>query len=314
MEERVNYALIGLFVVVLSTVFVGVVTWLAVAGDEKTYDTYVAYTGESVSGLSPKAAVKYLGVDVGRVREIALDRDNPERVRLLLEIERGTPIKVDTVAVLATQGVTGLAFVDLTGGSREAEGLVAPPGQAYPQIRTGPSLMMRIDTAATTLMTQLGQVAEDLSRVTDRLTSLLDAETVASASGILRHLEQVTGVLAGRVGDLGDGIHEGRVLLSNWAKASQDLPGLVRSLKDGAASVHETLGGVSRAVGEIDRMVGDTRRDVVRASTDTLAQLEVLLVELQQLTRTFQRLGADIERDPNLLLFGRKGRDKGPGE
>ena len=63
MEERVNYALIGLFVVVLSTVFVGVVTWLAAAGDEKTYDTYVAYTAESVSGLSPKAAVKYRGVD-----------------------------------------------------------------------------------------------------------------------------------------------------------------------------------------------------------------------------------------------------------
>ena len=314
MEERVNYALIGLFVVVLSTVFVGVVTWLAAAGDEKTYDTYVAYTAESVSGLSPKAAVKYRGVDVGRVREIALDRDNPERVRLLLEIERGTPIKVDTVAVLATQGVTGLAFVDLTGGSREAEGLVAPPGQEHPQIRTGPSLMMRIDTAATTLMTQLGQVAGDLSRVTDRMTSLLDPETVASAGGTLRHLEQVTRVVAERVGDLGDGIREGRVLLSNWAKASQDLPALVSSLKDGATSVHEALGGVNRAAGGIDRMVGDTRRDLVRASTDTLAQLEALLVELQQLTRTFQRLGADIERDPNLLLFGRRGREKGPGE
>lgn len=314
MEERVNYALVGLFVVGLSTVFVAAVTWLATAGDEKAYDAYVAYTAESVSGLSPKAPVKYRGVDVGRVRDIALDRDNPERVRLLLEIERGTPIKVDTVAVLATQGVTGLAFVDLTGGSREAARLAALPGQGYPEIETGPSLLMRIDTAATTMLTQLGQVARDLSIATDRMTALLDPETVASAGGTLRNLERVTRVLAERVGDLGDGIRDGRVVLGNWAKASQDLPVLVGSLKDGAASLQEALGSVNRAASGVDRMVGDTRKDLVRASTDTLAQLEALLVELQQLTRTFQRLGADIERDPNLLLFGRRGREKGPGE
>jgi phospholipid/cholesterol/gamma-HCH transport system substrate-binding protein len=313
-EERVNYALVGLFVLALSAVFVAAVTWLATAGDEKAYDAYEAYTAESVSGLSPKAPVKYRGVDVGRVRDIALDRDNPERVRLLLEIERGTPIKVDTVAVLATQGVTGLAFVDLTGGSRDAAPLAAGPGQPYPEIRTGPSLLMRIDTAATTLLTQLGQVARDLSIATDRMTALLDPETVASAGGTLRNLERVTRVLAERVGDLGDGIGDGRVVLANWAKASQDLPVLVGSLKDGAASLQEALGSVNRAASGVDRMVGDTRKDLVRASTDTLAQLEALLVELQQLTRTFQRLGADIERDPNLLLFGRRGREKGPGE
>ena len=51
---------------------------------------------------------------------------------------------------------------------------------------------------------------------------------------------------------------------------------------------------MNRAAAGIDRMVADTRKDLVRASTDTLAQLEVLLVELKQLTRTFQRLGADI--------------------
>jgi phospholipid/cholesterol/gamma-HCH transport system substrate-binding protein len=146
------------------------------------------------------------------------------------------------------------------------------------------------------------------------MTALLDPETVASAGGTLRNLERVTRVLAERVGDLGDGIGDGRVVLANWAKASQDLPVLVGSLKDGAASLQEALGSVNRAASGVDRMVGDTRKDLVRASTDTLAQLEALLVELQQLTRTFQRLGADIERDPNLLLFGRRGREKGPGE
>ena len=65
-------------------------------------------------------------------------------------------------------------------------------------------------------------------------------------------------------------------MLSNWARASEDLPALIGSLKDGAASVHEALGGVNRAAAGIDRMVADTRKDLVRASTDTLAQLDLL--------------------------------------
>ena len=112
MDSKVNYTLVGLFVLVLGTALVAVGLWLGATRSEKDYVSYVAYVSESVSGLNTKAAVKYRGVDVGLVRDIALDRDNPERVRLLFDIVRGTPVKQDTVAVLATQGITGLAYID----------------------------------------------------------------------------------------------------------------------------------------------------------------------------------------------------------
>ena len=103
MESKVNYTLVGLFVLVLGSALIGALVWLTAGRTAKVYDTYAAYMTESVSGLNLKAKVKYRGVDVGEVREIALDHDNPERVRLLLDIQRGTPVKVDTVAILATQ-------------------------------------------------------------------------------------------------------------------------------------------------------------------------------------------------------------------
>ena len=118
MENKVNFALVGAFVLVLATALVGVVLWLASGGAYQTqYERYDASVEESVSGLNPKAPVKYNGVDVGKVERIWLDPENPQRVKLRFQIERGTPIKVDTVATLKTQGLTGIAYVELSGGT-----------------------------------------------------------------------------------------------------------------------------------------------------------------------------------------------------
>ena len=87
----------GLFVLLLGGAFAAAVLWLVARPSDVAYRTYVAHFSESVSGLNVKAAVKYRGVDVGQVRAINLDRDNPERVRILLNIEADTPVKQDTI-------------------------------------------------------------------------------------------------------------------------------------------------------------------------------------------------------------------------
>lgn len=314
MEARVNYALVGLFVLLLGAAFGAAVVWLSATRVDKVYDVYVAYFSESVSGLNVQAPVKYRGVDVGRVNEIALDRDNPERVRLLLDIERGTPIKVDTVAVLATQGITGLAYVDLTGGSREAAPLTAETGRPLPEIQTAPSLLMRIDTAVSGLVAQLAQATSDLSSVAERFGALLARDNLEAISGILRNLEVVSGVLAQRGPELAGAIGDGRVALGNLAQASAGVPELVNRLNRGATALEPTVVAIGRTASGVDQVLGEIRRELARASGETMAHLSALLIELQQLTRTLQRLGSDLERDPQSVLFGRGRRAPGPGE
>ena len=92
---------------------------------------------ESVAGLNLNAPVRYRGVDVGRVRKIALAPGNVEQVQLTLDIERGTPVKEDTVATLQTQGLTGIAFVELTAGHRDSPRAAREPGRAVPGHRVG---------------------------------------------------------------------------------------------------------------------------------------------------------------------------------
>ncbi|MHB8426113.1 MAG: MlaD family protein, partial [Gammaproteobacteria bacterium] len=119
METKVNYVAVGIFVLLLGTALIGGVLWISSGTAYRAaYDTYLTYMNESVSGLSVSAPVRYRGVEVGRVRRIALAPNDPEQVELTLDIERGTPVSQDTVATLRTQGLTGIAFVDLSGGSR----------------------------------------------------------------------------------------------------------------------------------------------------------------------------------------------------
>ena len=156
MEPKVNYFLVGSFVVILGAAMVIGLFWLGKTDYRGVNDRYEAFMRESVAGLSVDSTVKYRGVDVGRVKDIALNQNNPEEVRLTLDIARGTPIKTDTIAVLETQGLTGLATINLTGGSREAPPLQAAPGHEYPVIKTGPSLFFRLDEAVSRLLSEKG--------------------------------------------------------------------------------------------------------------------------------------------------------------
>jgi phospholipid/cholesterol/gamma-HCH transport system substrate-binding protein len=188
----VNYALVGGFVLILGTTLVGVVLWLASGGAlQKKYDLYLAIEEEPVAGLNLHAPVKYNGVDVGKVRSIQLDPANPEHVRLVFAIERGTPINQDTLAVLKTQGLTGIAYVELEGGGRDSAPLRAPaPGQ-YPEIRTKPSLSARLENVLTSVLATL-------DRTSNNLNSVLSDENRAAFTQALSDIAAVAHTFAAR--------------------------------------------------------------------------------------------------------------------
>ena len=174
MDNKFSYAVVGAFVLALGAVLIAGVLWLAAGGTgKKRYEPYQVVFKESVSGLNVNAPVKYLGVDVGKVREIELDPKDPQQVNLTLQIERGTPVKQDTEAVLRTQGLTGIAYVDLSGGSPQSPPLVAPPDGGLPTIRSKPSLTTRIENVLTSVL-------GNIDRTSVSLNATLDAENRAA--------------------------------------------------------------------------------------------------------------------------------------
>jgi phospholipid/cholesterol/gamma-HCH transport system substrate-binding protein len=318
METRIRYTLVGLFVVLLGATSVAIFLWLSKGLERTTYVRYLAFFRESVSGLNPNAPVKFRGVDVGRVRDIVINPKNVEEVRLTLEIAQGTPVKSDTVATLRIQGLTGLAFVDLSGGSQAAPLLTAKPGDAYPVIGTGPSLLFRLDSEVTTLITGVNAFTEDAR-------AIIDEDNRAKLRQILGDLAVLTHALAKRSETVDEGVLRGAEALRNIARITEQLharlPVLLDNVAIAAAALRGTAGEIDAAGGEVARagrelgdMVKENRPNVERFTRRSLPEFGLLIAELRQLTLQLQRLARQLEQEPNSAIFGRPPVPPGPGE
>ncbi|TAJ07960.1 MAG: MCE family protein [Nitrospirae bacterium] len=320
MEPKVNYTLVGAFVLILTAALAGAVLWLGEGDYRKVYDRYYAYLGESVSGLSVNSPVKYRGVEVGRVKEIILSPDNPEEVRLTFDIARGTPVKEDTLAVLDTQGLTGLAIVNLTGGSKASPPLEAKPGYEYPVIKSGPSLLYRLDTAITRLLVDQSLtkfLANSTGLVQDARLFLGDDNRAAFAQA-LTDLSKVSHTLAQRTEQLDQGVASATETFRNLAKFSrtldQDLPPIIARVGRSAGALETMSKELARTGTSVNALVADTKPTLEQFTGQTLGETALLVAELRQLTATLQRVASDLEREPNVLVFGRAPQPRGPGE
>ncbi|TAJ34975.1 MAG: MCE family protein [Nitrospirae bacterium] len=320
MEPKVNYTLVGLFVVLFTAALVGVILWLGKGEYRTSYDHYYAYMQESVSGLSVNSPVKYRGVEVGRVKEIVLNPDNPEEVRLTMDIARGTPVKADTLAVLDTQGLTGLAIVNLTGGSRESPPLEAKPDQVYPVIKSGPSLLYRLDTALSRLLADqaLSRLLTNATGLSEDARLMFDEQNRASFKQVLSDLATVTQTLAARNQRLDQGMESAAQTFQSLAQVSrtlnEELPMILARVQRSASaldSMSKDLAHTSTAVGAL---VADSKPNLEQFTGQTLSEVSLLVTELRQLTATLQRVASQVEQEPSSLVFGRAPQPRGPGE
>lgn len=304
MEPKVNYVLVGAFVVLFGAVLIVIVLWLVRGGPQRTYRSYYAYFGESVSGINEDSVVRYKGINVGRVRNMRLDPENPERVRLVLDIAEGTPIKEDTVASLATQGITGLAFVELGGGTRDSPPLTPPPGQPYAVIKIKPSLPL--DQAASTLMSNLNEIASSLKDLTDK-------ESRETMRKTMVNLAELTAALKQREKELDKLFSSADRTLENTREATEKLPALFSRVTETTAALENMAQQIGRTGKSVDSLLAGSQQDVQRFTKQTLSEAGLLIAEIRQLTERLQRLAQQVEQNPRSLLFGRRPAP-GPGE
>jgi len=185
METRASYILVGLFTILGVLATLGFILWLAQAQLDRIYRQYDILL-DSVAGLGEASSVRYNGIDVGRVLTVALDRANPSLVRVRIEVGAATPIRTDTVATLATQGVTGVSFIALEGGSADAEPLVPVPPADVAVIQSKPSVVQGLMLGAPDLLN------ESIALIGEVRTFVTPENRVAIAS-ILDDIAQATG-------------------------------------------------------------------------------------------------------------------------
>lgn len=290
METRARFVLVGLFTIFGFLTALGFVLWLAKVQLDRTYAQYDIVFG-TVAGLSQTAAVRYNGVDVGRVLSIALERDDPALVRVRIEVFASTPIRTDTTATLASQGVTGVAFIALEGGSVEAEPPRAEPPEDVPMIRSkrsvvqdlmisGPDLLVEAAALIAEVRTfftpdNRDAIAEILANLQDA-TSRIDA-LAARAEGTLSQTDAALSAAEASFSAV-DGL------------LGSDIPALVADLRAAATS----------ATGAMDGVRNVAQRDLPQLSV----QITTLILEASKMIAAFDALARQIAGDPGRFLLG----------
>ena len=312
----------GAFVLLLGAMLIFVVLWLASGGAmQKKYDLYLAVLEESVAGLNLNAPVKYNGVNVGKVQNIQLDPSNPQRVLLIFAIERGTPIKVDTVAVLKTQGLTGIAYVELDGGVKNAAPLVATNGQKYPVIQTKPSLSTRLENILTTVLAKLDATSSNID-------SLLSRENQLAFKSMLADIAVVAKTIAARKSEIDAGIVNVARTVDNSARATQKLNPIIDKMQPVVDQLNVTITQINKSALAIEKAANEAAiasnsagktvesvgANIDGYATETLPEVQRLLTELNELSTSLKHLVEQTERDPASLLRGRSSVPNGPGE
>lgn len=219
METERHYFRVGLYVLGLSLALAAFAIWLTSDGLNNSR-AYRIYFAESVSGLSEGSLVKYRGVTVGKVMKIAIDRKDPRLIRVDVDIDDETPVKVGTVAGLKLQGITGAIFVELSGGTPNAPDLAQAQDVRVPVI---PSQ----ESSIATLMNLLPQITNSLSKFTDQLSKIASDENIERFNETLGNLSAISS-------DLRTVLHQSR---GNLVESTDQLNGTMRNLRRASRDV-----------------------------------------------------------------------------
>jgi phospholipid/cholesterol/gamma-HCH transport system substrate-binding protein len=308
MEDKVNYALVGAFVLGLGAALVAGVLWLAAGlGGKQAMDPYQAVIQESVAGLNVDAPVKYLGVDVGKVSQIEIDPQNSQQVRLRFLIVRGTPIQTDSVAVLKTQGLTGIAYIEISGGSDGEQPLRPGPDGAAPMIPFKPSLAARLENV-------LSNVLANVDRVSNNLNAVFNADNQAALKSVLADTATLMQALAAQKGSLSAGIGDAARTARLTARAGEQLGPTLDRIAASAQAVERMAEVAGAASARAGKAADAAASGVQQMGAETLPELARLMAELNELSASLRRLSEQTAGSPSSLLLGSPAPRPGPGE
>lgn len=291
MENKQNFFVVGLFVLAgIAALFLFVV-WLTGGGEQIEYRPYRIYFTQSVSGLNQGATVKYRGVEVGRIQQITIDPNNSERIRVNISVQETTPVKTDTYATLKPQGITGLTFIELSGGSKETPLIEYKRGKV-PVIPSTPSSFDQIVTNIPQLMEKLNVLATQANKMFDDKNVAAFSSTLGNIEGFTRNLNDNTR----QINSLLEQTNRTMTSLAETSRSVQQLSAETRQdVKDTIIKTREAMEQLSGFLEKSNQFAGNGYKE-----------LNSVMIEMKKTLRELDRFGDSLNDDPAQLFFSPK--------
>jgi phospholipid/cholesterol/gamma-HCH transport system substrate-binding protein len=144
METKANYAIVGFFTVAVIFAAFGFVYWMSQYGRSGEMAELVISIPGSANGLSVGSPVRFNGIPVGSVRSLAINSNDPRYSVAVTEVSADAPVLKSTTATLEIQGLTGAAYIELSGGNKGEENILRKA------LDTGTSAQLTADQSSVT--------------------------------------------------------------------------------------------------------------------------------------------------------------------
>jgi len=274
MDSKANYTAVGGYVLGFIALIIAFIVWVAGVGfHERSKVIDIVFS--RVSGLKEGAHVKYQGVVIGRVETIEINHKNPQEIIVEVSVSPKVPIKRDVTASIEQQGITGVASIQLAGGTPEAPELRREKGQENPTIYGKSSQLDKaIDNAP--------EVLNDISSLTSDMKEVVSEDNREALRDILSNLKDLTGGLKK------DGVRGGESLGDEITKTVK-----------AAGKAFEEVEGAAR---EIRIVLQENRGGVKNFAGSGLTSLTKLVAEARDMILAFKRIGESIERSPGRFI------------
>lgn len=305
MYERINYTAVGIFVILFSALASYFAFWLA-KGDitKDNFNIYYTYFNESVDGLNKDSVIKLNGVDVGRLKSLNIDSNNPSKIVATLYINKSVKITKDMYAILNNQGVTGLRYINIIGGKSKE---VIKPNTKASIIPSRESLMSKLSVDTPELLTKLTHFSK-------RLNELLNSKNIQNVEQILENGKNITKKtlllednLNKILNDINTTLAEYKKLAKNGNKAihivNSKLPSLIESIQNSANNLSKTTALIDKTIKRGDYNL----RRILKPAIVDLKELSVSYIELSNEFKS-------LLQSPTQAIFNGASMPKGPGE
>lgn len=306
---------LGIFLVISTIIFLVILGFFLVPKLREAGETYyINFRNTSVNGLLLGSAVRYQGVEIGKVTRIQVNRADLDSVFVYIKVQRGFPIKRDTKAVLALAGITGVRFVDLSGGSRDSV-----------RLESGGEIQM--DRG---LMDQVGDIVTNVATAANSFNNLLSKENRDRISHFLEKADESSDMISQVLAAKRQKIESS---FDNVAKAANEFASVTENLHKISANVSDMsekiVAHVNAAVDNIakrfsDEELGQTMKDFralvnttsanLQKVSDNLvaeqADLKKILASLSLTIDNLARFSREISEDPTAIIKARKEKQK----
>jgi len=317
MYSKVNYTIVGIFVVLFGLGLLWFGFWLAKYGLHEEFDIYRLEMTESIAGLSKDSNVKLHGVNIGRVNEIRINPKNIEVTEILLKIQTGIPIKEDMLASTQMLGVTGLLSIEIDGGTNAAKTLV-PTDEYIPLIKSKASLLSK-------LTNNLEGMSEKLDNLLSQSEKLLSNQNIDSVGNILDNTKIVTqkaitieDKALTSLEEVDTTLKEFRVSMDNinakFTQATVDFKQMQKDFAEIKGVSIPTIDKIFQTSKDFRRVTLKFEKSLNRGDYNLKKMLEPMLVDIQILSSQLSSMSRELGENPSDLLFKSRKSRRGPGE